>query len=1396
MAEALGVASSVIAVVDLSAKVIGWCVRYAQDVSHAKEDKKRLAEEVTRLNLASVNARNLLDGPHGSKLRASRALYLATVNSQSQLRRIERQLAERSGQGKVSFEALKWPFKHKDVGSVIQDIYQCTKAIYSALEVDQTLILLDIDHKIALDTLPIAEGASFDSYAEEHNPTCLPNTREGLLREIDSWISDPKSKTIFWLNGMAGTGKSTISRTVARSRSERGDLGASFFFKRGETDRGNLTKFVTTVARRLAWSMPGVASFIKSVVDTDPSIVDKSVREQFEKLIQGPLSKAAATSLPRPSVVIIVDALDECESDAGIKLLLELFSTLRFVGPLHVRVLITSRPELPVRFGFSSIGDTHQDLILHKIPQPIIEHDISVFLRHELTNIRNHFNEQAVEELKLPVDWPGEANLERLTMAVVPLFIFAATLCRFVNDSCLGSPDELLQSVLHHTGNNQASKLDMTYSPVLKQQLVNRSGRESCDIIESFRLIVGTIVTLASPLSMRALALLLDVHVNKVTTRLRVLYSVLEIPDSLDSPVRLLHLSFRDYLVDPENREMIDFWVDEEAAHRRLAKNCLRVMRNGLRKNMCSLSFPGMHRSAVDVRLLAERIPPELQYACMNWVYHQTKIDLGPNDVDDMYNFLETHFLHWLEVLSLIGRLAESIGLIDELQSIVDAEKVGQVPSFLHDAKRFVLNYRWVVDTAPLQLYAASIVFTPKQSIVRQTFKRYLPEWISLLPHVDSDWNAVLQTLEGHTGSVRIWSVATGKEEQTLKGHTGPIFSVVFSNDSKLIASGSYDNTIKIWNATTGKEEKSLEGHTKQVSSVVFSNDSMLIASGSYDNTIKIWNVTTGKEEKTLEGHTEQVTSVVFSNNSTLIASGSYDSTIKIWNATTGKEEKTLEGHTERVTSVAFSNDSTLIASGSYDNSIMIWNVTTGNKEKTLEGYTEWVTSVAFSNDSRLIASGSHDNTIKIWNVATGKEEQTLKGHTGAVFSVAFSDDGKLIASASGDNTIKIWNIAMGKEEQTIEGHTERVGPVVFSNDGRLVASGSFDNTIKIWNVATGKEEQTLKGHTGAVFSVAFSDDGKLIASASGDNTIKIWNIAMGKEERTLKGHKKVIVPMVFSNDGRRIASGSHDNTIKIWNITTGKEEWTLEGHNDWVNSVVFSNDGRLIASGSSDNTIKIWNAATGKEEQTLKGHKNWLTSVVFSNDGMRIASGSCDWSIKIWNITMGKEEQTFEGHTERVTYVLFSNDDRLIASGSCDGTIKIWNVATGINVQSFNASVTTDILSFIDHDSILVTSSGRFSLRSWEVSATQPSKRETGLDSPEVREEVDGRLGFGINHDMTWITAGGPDGRKFLWLPPDFRPNVSATSIEPSESVIAIGCLSGRVIIMSFRRPSFLDEV
>ncbi|AKE64099.1 tolB protein precursor, periplasmic protein [Microcystis aeruginosa NIES-2549] len=289
--------------------------------------------------------------------------------------------------------------------------------------------------------------------------------------------------------------------------------------------------------------------------------------------------------------------------------------------------------------------------------------------------------------------------------------------------------------------------------------------------------------------------------------------------------------------------------------------------------------------------------------------------------------------------------------------------------------------------------------------------------------------------------------------------------------------------------------DKTLTGHSNWVLSVVYSPDSRYLASGGSDNTIKIWEVATGKQLRTLTGHSRGVESVVYSPDGRYLASGSADKTIKIWEVATGKQLRTLTGHSSGVLSVVYSPDGRYLASGSWDNTIKIWEVATERELRTLTGHSSGVLSVVYSPDGRYLASGSWDNTIKIWEVATERELRTLTGHSSGVLSVVYSPDGRYLASGSWDNTIKIWEVATGKELRTLPSHSDRVESVVYSPDGRYLASGSWDNTIKIWEVATGKELRILTGHSYRVYSVAYSPDGRYLASGSGDKTIKIWRV-------------------------------------------------------------------------------------------------------------------------------------------------------------------------------------------------------------------------------------------------------------------------------------------------------------
>lgn len=513
----------------------------------------------------------------------------------------------------------------------------------------------------------MAEGASFDSHSEGHNPICLLNTRVELLEQISKWVDDPSGKAIFWLNGMAGTGKSTISRTLARSQGMVGRLGASFFFKRGEPDRGNLSKLMTTIARQLVERVPSLAPVIKEVLEADPALPRSAVQEQFTKLILEPLSRISRT-VP---IIVIIDALDECDNDKDIRLLINLLSRTQSLQLYRVRVFVTSWPELPIRLGFNDVKNAYQDLILHEIPPRIIEHDISAFLEHGLRAIRDDYNALVSDAWRLSPDWPEQSDTKALVDMAIPLFIFAATACRFISERRCGDPDTQLKKILKYRGTGANAALDATYMPVLDQQIVGLPLQEEADIIQQFQHIIGTIIILKSPLSILALSQLVKVPQGIIMRRLDQLHSVLSIPPLLKSPVRLLHLSFRDFLVDPANRGRTRLWINEKQVHRQTFEECLRIMRKSLRSDICDVRAPGTARIDIDHQNIEACLPPELQYCCLYWIHHLQQAEAHVSDSEGIYNFLTTHLLHWLEVLSLMGRALESLGLIKILQTVL-----------------------------------------------------------------------------------------------------------------------------------------------------------------------------------------------------------------------------------------------------------------------------------------------------------------------------------------------------------------------------------------------------------------------------------------------------------------------------------------------------------------------------------------------------------------------------------------------------------------------------------------------------------------------------------------------------------------------------------------------------
>jgi hypothetical protein len=473
---------------------------------------------------------------------------------------------------------------------------------------------------------------------------------------------------------MAGTGKSTISRTIAQWFKGRGLLGASFFFKRGEGSCNNARLFFTTIAYQFVSWQRALEPYIRDALDADPALTTtQGIKEQFKELILKPLEYVRNNLQNPANIVVVVDALDECDGVDDVRTIIRLLSQLKAV---HMKVFITSRPERPIRLCFKDIRGAYQDAALHQVPEPVIERDISAFLKSEFVRIRDDYNSDYVSEgLHLPSSWPGTDLIQTLVHIAVPLFIFAVTVCRFVEDPVWSDPESQLKKVLDYQTSARDSKLntiDKMYLQILNQQIIGCTGLERSRLVNQFRDIVGPIVLLAEPLSISSLATLLDIPISAIAGRLSSLHSVLDVPSKTDSPIRIFHLSFRDFLVDPAKSTTNEFWVDETKYHEKIAKRCLELMSSGyLKRDICKLKIPGKIRAEVAAETIDACLPAHVQYACLYWVHHLKESRGIMNDGDQAYSFLERHFLHWLEALSMLGRLSESIGMIDNLLAIV-----------------------------------------------------------------------------------------------------------------------------------------------------------------------------------------------------------------------------------------------------------------------------------------------------------------------------------------------------------------------------------------------------------------------------------------------------------------------------------------------------------------------------------------------------------------------------------------------------------------------------------------------------------------------------------------------------------------------------------------------------
>lgn len=1129
----------------------------------------------------------------------------------------------------------------------------------------------DIDFQLAhyarlpceldLDYLP----ASFDAASKQHASSCLQHTREQVLADIRTWIDHDSERGIYWLNGMAGTGKSTISLTIAREYYKKKQLGASFFFSRGGGDLASTKKFATTVAVQLSEYSPVIRQHIIDAAASNPRISHLTLYDQWEKLILKPLGLLEPNTVQSP-LLIIVDALDECDNEKEIAILVECFtSTVASVKSIPLRIFVTSRPDRPINIVFGNISvNTRRCFALHNIEQAIVDDDLKIYYQHQLTRLsqRHSWDESAI----------SDNVIQSLVKKSHGLFIYAATTCRFINEGGILAEQRLL--TLCYSGSSifaAEQDLDCIYTTVLEYSL---SGKicpgEAIMLQQRFQKVVGSIMILFDAFTLGDLVTIIGEPRSMVMSMLNNLGSVLDISEDDEKQINILHPSFRDFLLDSARCSNKRFAISTKQLHYDLFERCLAIMHSSLHKDMCELKRPAAKARDVSRTQVDKFIPLPVQYACSYWMKHLQKSEKSWINHRGMVNFFQADFLGWLEALALLGRLSEGMTMLAGLQSSLEYKTEGNnsqasnqslwkwirwpqmkenagpatnrasstaqsLGDLIRDAKRFAFQHSQIIEEAPLQVYCSALLFSPEQSVIRRIHNSQIPNWITPSFQRRDTWAPYTQIL---------W-------------HPHSPSSFAFSPDGTHLASGCSNGAVWIWNVVTGAIQRILESHSKPhyIFSVDFSPKGHLIASGLNDGTIRLWNFTTGTALGVLSLG-ETVYHVAFSPDGASLVSLSHEhgglkSRIRLWNIVSRDEQWNIQ-NLHYLTTVLFLSDGELIVySGQNETGLL--DARTGQPVRILAAYGGHTCSSKLSSSGQMIGLGT-DSLVELYAAQTNSKQWYIRAEF--VKGMAFSPDDRVLATAYKDR-IELLDAVSGYKRHTIDCFTSgviRPGRIAFSSDGAFLATCLSDQTIRFWDTTMGKRQSVTDSYFSRLCLGINSGCGKFFALISPEagrlhstrGHLCIWDThSMAMLNVFSLASWRGVENMTFSLNAQFIAVQSEVENYDLFDCKTGKHIISRNG----VKQNIFSPDSQLFALWTIDHFVQIWDTQSMAMVHEIQAINQSHPALAFSLDSKRIVVTTTDEQLCILNLGAIVVLNKLKGSFERIKQMKFLTRDRIL---------------------------------------------------------------------------------------------------------------------------------------------------
>ncbi|KAK7464481.1 hypothetical protein VKT23_006651 [Stygiomarasmius scandens] len=974
---------------------------------------------------------------------------------------------------------------------------------------------------------------SYDDW--ESRSRCQLDTCVEHIKYVVRWALDssPAHKLLF-IQGMAGTGKSTLATTIADYFAQLKRLGAFIYFNRDMPERNRSLGVIRTLSYQLCQFDSRIIDKVVTAFENNVRMTGMPLEVQFQELITTPLNSVEAIAEEGP-ILIVIDALDECsdEGQSDRQQFFKILSTNIALLPSTVRVIITSRTERVASAIFNSRLPHITVYELEGNPK-----DIELYIRRELSNIA------ALDSVLIKDKWPDEQLLQKLVQRANGLFIWAAVACKFVGGG--DYPEENLAALIDDSIDNVTEPLETLYRIYATALKLAGQWKQGTHFTQEACAVIGLILIAKTPLTSNAINQLLQLSSSRIIDKLG---SVLR----CKGPIRLIHSSFADYLSTCRN----EVWYIDQAAHTViLIQNCLSVM---------AITY-----SKADLGRKRDDLNDAAIYASTYWVMHVIEMKVCPEGFDSqLLDFLEKNLLCWFEAMSSLKISWRCANFLEKLLAWVKEfiPHLSNLQELIYDGLRFASFFTDTIAAHPSLVRLSALPFAPVDSRLYRLFHNlHLP---TVLGGYQRRWSKSLRVLKqqderfyslsfSSTGTkflscssrrIRQWDALTGLE----------VLPDVQENE--------VPSLIRLWDATTGLELLPAQ-EVDAPSNVTFSVDDTTILSASMKGTIKQLNAITGKlvwqkrqEEWTLErdrslhngprSRQRAWNIVPASASSNLSELGIVPPANYVAGITFGR--------------MSFSPDRQVVVLGSSSDELCVVNLHTkrqmyptlyildGGPLKSDIPIIRLFQSIAFSPDSSQFAVGTSCGVIVVYRTCDGQRLANLRKHTSDVTALIFTRD-QLISSAL-DGTICIWDRERRYFRQVIVEDRRNYQPLAIDPLGRSVFSTTENGTIYAWDLS-GKRLAAFHGSFYNASAIALSADGTRMVSAAFQNPIRIWDIS-SFENIPLSRHDRGPDNIEIFGDGFLIRSSMKVPpwSTKFWDVITGKE--LVTDRNDQIDDIV-----------------------------------------------------------------------------------------------------------------------------------------------------------------------------------------------------------------------------------------------